>query len=207
MNSTAVIIVVLFVFSMLSSSGGPLGGPAHKTVAPEIIAAQYAQTNFGNIPDKTYAGAGQNAPERIYAFILRHAPKVSPEDAREITNQIMLNSKTYDVNPVLITALMARESRFNRYAISSSGAKGLGQLLDSTAAGLGVTDSYDIGQNAMGTTRYVRSLLDRWPDNPQEIPLALASYVEGINGIKEKGRISGEAAQYAKNIISTYWTI
>jgi len=208
MSSTAVVIVLLFVFSMFTAAGGPANLNSHNTVAPEVIAAQYSQTDFGNIPGKKFSDTGEEDPtNRIYAFVLRQAKSVSIDDARMISDQIVENCKSCDVNPFLITALMARESRFNRYAISSSGAKGLGQLLDSTAHGMGVTDSYDISQNAMGTTKYVKSLLDRWPDNDQGIPLALGSYVEGINGIKAKGRMSGEAAQYAKDIIALYWKI
>ncbi|MEZ5163841.1 MAG: lytic transglycosylase domain-containing protein [Fimbriimonadaceae bacterium] len=51
-------------------------------------------------------------------------------------------------------------SNFDPYAASRPGAQGLGQLMPGTAAGLGVTDSFDINQNVWGATKYLRKQLD-----------------------------------------------
>ncbi len=208
MNTAAVVVILLFFVSIVSSVQGPGGVSSHQKVAPEVIAAQYNDQSFGKVPGAGYDALDAEEPQlRIYNFIMSYGKGVDQEDAKTMSRCIMKSCKNYDMNPFIITSLIARESRFNKRATSGSGARGLGQLLDSTAGGLHITDPYDIEQNIDGTTRYFKSLVNRWPQNEQQVPLALGCYVEGINAIRDHGRMSGEASQYAKDIIATYWKI
>ena len=113
----------------------------------------------------------------------------------------------YNVNPKLIAALVCRESAYNPFAVSSSGAIGLGQLLPSTAKSLNVMNPYDIDENLMGTTRYVRLMLNRWKDHPQQVPLALASYAEGYGAVTRNGGYKESTKRYIEDIIRYYWKI
>lgn len=83
------------------------------------------------------------------------------------------------VDPALVYALMRQESTFNAKAQSPVGAKGLMQVLDSTAAhimrkkGLNL---FDPATNVNVGSRYLRHLLKRYSDRP---PAAIASYNAG----------------------------
>jgi soluble lytic murein transglycosylase-like protein len=82
----------------------------------------------------------------------------------------------FGVDPSLIRAVIAVESAGNPYAVSKAGAKGLMQLIDTTANDMGVTSVFDPKENIFGGTRYLKNLLSL--HNGDET-LALASYNAG----------------------------
>src|SRR5206468_8197829 len=80
----------------------------------------------------------------------------------------------------LVTAVIRAESGFNPRAVSRKGAQGLMQLMPTTAATLGVRNSFDPRQNIEGGVRHLRSLIDRFPNN---LPFALAAYNAGEKAV------------------------
>ncbi|OXM15634.1 lytic transglycosylase domain-containing protein [Paenibacillus herberti] len=96
----------------------------------------------------------------------------------------------YDISPSLIRSVIDAESSFNPQAVSSAGAKGLMQLMDGTASGLGVTNSFDPAQNIDGGTKYLSYLLGKFENS---VPAALAAYNAGPGRLDRLG-IKDEAS-------------
>jgi TP901 family phage tail tape measure protein len=117
-------------------------------------------------------------------------------------------ASTNNVDSNLIKAIIAQESSFNSKATSSAGAKGLMQLMDGTARGLGVTNSYDPDQNIAGGTKYFAGLLKKYNGDTE---LALMAYNGGPGRIdkwlksgKDISALPKETQQYASKVLGYY---
>ena len=99
-------------------------------------------------------------------------------------------STTYNVDKRLLIAVAKTESDFNPKATSGAGAKGIMQLMDSTAKSLGVTNSYDPEQNIMGGAKYLSQLLKIYDGDRNK---ALAGYNAGTGNVARYG-----AEKYSK---------
>ena len=89
---------------------------------------------------------------------------------------ILQVASRHDIDPALVKAIIMAESGYNPNAISKRGAKGLMQLMPSTAEALGVEDVFNPEQNISGGVRYFRQLVNRFDG---DVKLALAAYNAG----------------------------
>jgi hypothetical protein len=85
-------------------------------------------------------------------------------------------ARKYDVDPLLVHAVIQVESGYNPVAISPAGARGLMQLIPSTARRFGVGNVFKITENLEGGVRYLRYLLDLFAPDER---LAIAAYNAG----------------------------
>jgi hypothetical protein len=210
-GTTTTVIILIFVFSILGAVTGK-HPPVSRPYIPQkpsytesnVTGALHSEVDLSLIPGYAYSsGYTEGLAVSLKKFILSYAKKVEDWEAQGIADSIIKYGQTYDVNPKLVCALIARESRFNRFAVSSSGAQGLGQLLPSTASGLGISDPFDIDQNVMGTSRYFKSLLDRF-SGPQKVTFSLAGYLEGPNIVKQRGSFKASSKRYIEDIYQIY---
>lgn len=88
----------------------------------------------------------------------------------------------YNVEPALIKAIIMAESGYNPEAVSHKGAKGLMQLMPTTAKGLGVEDSFNPEHNIYGGVRYFTQLLQQFDG---DVRLALAAYNAGSRYVRK----------------------
>ncbi|MDQ6418998.1 lytic transglycosylase domain-containing protein [Paenibacillus sp. LHD-117] len=150
----------------------------------------------------TDAGSGALPPvwsDRLWAQVIAYDPLDGSAlaDAPELSGShtfsgaaapfagiIASASAKYGVDSALIEAVIATESGFRPLAESHAGAKGLMQLMDGTARGLGVSDSFDPVQNIEGGTRYLSLLLRKYGGNEA---VALAAYNAGPGRIDRLG--------------------
>ena len=131
--------------------------------------------------------------------------RIGSDLADRIAYHLLDRCQQYNVDPRLMFALVAQESRFNPTAVSRSGAQGLGQLMPGTAAGLGVRDAFDIADNLDGAVRYLANQLR----NHGKLSLALAAYNAGPGNVKRYGGVPPfrETRDYIRKIWNHYCTL
>ena len=106
------------------------------------------------------------------------------------------------LDPALVAAVARAESGFRVDAGSPAGARGLMQLMPSTAAGLGVNDILDPAQNLGAGSRYLKQQIDRFGD----LRLALAAYNAGPGAVSRFGGVPpyAETQTYVDRVLGFY---
>jgi hypothetical protein len=135
-----------------------------------------------NVPDSsgfrlTYPGKGT----LIHSRSFRHS-----RYSGQFDGLVEEACRRHQMSPDLVKAVMAVESEFDQYAVSSKGARGLMQLMPATARRFGVSDSFDARQNILAGTQYLRILLDQFSG---DVELALAAYNAGENAVLRYGGV------------------
>ena len=110
-------------------------------------------------------------------------------------------AKKYGLPVQLIRALIKQESNFNANAVSKKGAMGLMQLMPETAKLLGVENPFNIEENIIGGTRYLRTLIDLYGGNLNK---ALAAYNAGPSRVKENIPDIPETQKFIESVIENY---
>jgi len=137
-------------------------------------------------------------PEEIFV----PAPRM-PLTQAPFGELIRSSSQKYGVDADLLFSVIAAESNFNSKAVSRRGARGLMQLLPTTAARLGVKDIFDPAQNIDAGTRYLHELMTRYQG---DLVLTLAAYNAGPGAVRHYGRVPpyNETISYVRAIRKTY---
>ena len=113
----------------------------------------------------------------------------NPVECDWIANAVLYASASYNVDPLLIAAVMETESHFYMGAGSPAGAIGLMQLMPNTAASIGV-NPYDPLGNIIGGTIYLRTQLDNFGSwGEYGVTTAVAAYNAGPEAVYQHGGI------------------
>jgi len=152
------------------------------------------------------AAANQPAPAVALnaASILPSSNNAWSTGNSKIDNLVRHYGKLHGVDPFLVYCLMSQESSFTVGATSPKGAQGLMQLMPGTAARYGVTNPYDVAQNIMGGTRYLKDLLKLFNGR---VDLALAGYNAGEGAVMKYGNTVppyNETRNYVRLILKRY---
>lgn len=134
-----------------------------------------------NVPDSTsyhltYPGKGTLIHSRGFRRAVAGQYDVHVEAAAAV----------HQVSADLIRAVIAVESEFDQWAVSSKGARGLMQLMPATARRFGVRDPFSARDNIFAGSQYLRILLDMFAG---DVSLALAAYNAGENAVLRYGGI------------------
>jgi hypothetical protein len=168
--------------SLIAASGAALslaGSAAHAQVYTRLNANGVVEaTNVPASPgyNLTYPGKGTLIHSR--GFVRAYSG--------QFDHHIDAASSLHQVSPDLVRAVIAVESEFDQWAVSSKGAQGLMQLMPLTARRFGVADPFDARQNIMAGSQYLRILLDQFQG---DVALALAAYNAGENAVVRSGGI------------------
>ena len=169
------------------------------------------------VQEKTSRG-GLSSEQIVAAYaraIRGFNPKLTSTQADTIARSVLGFGLHYKVDPKLVCAVILAESHFRPSATSRCGAAGLGQLMPSTAAGLGVNNAYDPVENVYGSVRYIRSMLDRMSGSKgkewneltwYDLGLALAAYNAGPGAVKKHGGTPPyrETQNYVRKVVDIY---
>lgn len=122
--------------------------------------------------------------DRAGRLIRRAIPAAAPVSAaadKKIHEIVQQAAAQYQVDPLLVHAVIAVESNYNSHAVSPVGAQGLMQLMPGTARDLGVRDSFNAEENIRAGVKYLKDLQELYKDDR----LALAAYNAGAGAVNK----------------------
>jgi soluble lytic murein transglycosylase-like protein len=171
---------------------------------PQVIATLFIVLCLTAVP--AFADETVSNPVSTYARVLRVMnPHLPDWQRRKYAASVLANAHRTHVDPRFIMAIVTVESSWRANAVSRSGARGLGQLMPSTAATLDV-NARDASENLRGTSSYLKSLLDRFRGQQHWFEKAIAGYNAGPNAVKRFGGIppNAQTQRYVIKVLRVY---
>lgn len=162
--------------------------PAGAQVRMSVHGGRKVITNVGiagHVSDYQWLARQRNRRSRFDSVIDRYADR-------------------FDVDPVLVRAVILVESAFDPNCVSRRGARGLMQLMPETARRYGVRKIFDPDENIRGGVRYLADLTRMFPN---DLPRTLAAYNAGENAVYKYAGIPpyDETATYVKRALTVYY--
>ena len=134
------------------------------------------------------------------------APAPAPPAATPTPKELVEQAARKQGLPAAFVHLVARaESGYQVNAVSPKGAVGLMQLMPETARTLGA-DPHDPAQNVEAGVRYLRELLLKYQDKPDQVRRALAAYNAGPGAVERYDGVPPyrETQMYVEKVMSEY---
>jgi len=138
--------------------------------------------------EASYMDVAADAVARVEAFpdpvfpITPAAKSATPAETTpaELNTMLARAGAQHNIDADLLASVVKAESGGRVFAVSSTGARGLMQLMPDTASDMGVKDAFRPEQNISGGTAYLDQLLVRYHDNAT---LAIAAYNAGPGAV------------------------
>jgi hypothetical protein len=162
---------------------------------------EHAETLLRHFPagaaDPDGACPRKRAPETQDALV------ASPVPPKQIARLVDKMAPKFGLDPALVIAVIAVESAFRTDAVSPKNARGLMQLIPSTAERFGVRNAFDMTENLRGGMRYLRWLIESFEG---DLTLALAAYNAGEAAVARYGGVPPypETEAYVRKLRSLY---
>lgn len=152
--------------------------------------------------------------KQIHERYFGHVKRLEPEHAEGILDRRLSTLPRYrkyfheaenvtSIDWRLLAAIGYQESKWDPYATSYTGVRGLMMLTNETADRMGVTDRLDPKQSILAGAKYLTLLKESLPARiaePDKTWLALAAYNQGLGHIEDARRIA-----QAKNMNPDSW--
>jgi len=170
-----------------------VGREVHRRLALLALVGGVAATFAVLAQTRSVTVANAAAPRQAHVADVRLERCPFPADLRGIFESAAADAQ---VPPAMLYAVAKVESNLNQAATSSAGARGLLQLMPSTARSLDL-DPDVARSNVLAGARYLHELLDQF----DSADLALAAYNAGPTAVAEAGGApSGEVVRYVANV-------
>jgi len=200
------LLTAMMLKSMNSTTGGMFGEEGYgndmfDTIFEQQIAQHMSKTRGMGIAEAIYKKVtGEAMDTQMRKRVVSKVPveinfentgennqKVKPSDQslkrlQRFEDLIDDASKEFGIDRNLIKSIIMTESAANHKAISSAKAKGLMQLMDTTASDMGVRNSFDPKENITGGTKYIARMLRQYDG---DLKLALAAYNAGPQNVQK----------------------
>lgn len=157
------------------------------------------------LPARAELTTPATVPNSAYATVIRSLnPKIREAQSRAYADALLASAERLHVDPRLVMAVVTVESSWNARAVSSSGARGLGQFLPATARDLGV-DTRSARSTLRGVTTYLHQLLSMFHASRNAMRYAIAGYNAGPFAVRTRGIPHyGETPRYVAKVLSTF---
>lgn len=147
----------------------------------DTLLAELTEQYFGFMPDAFDATDLNNLQKTVKTVLPRYAKTIAEA------------AKTYDIDPLLLVAVIFQESRFDPHAVSPTGVRGIMQLTQRTADFLKV-DRMNPHEAIRGGARYLRKLWDDLDDlNLEPVDrwnFALVAFNQGAGHLRDSIRLA-----------------
>jgi soluble lytic murein transglycosylase-like protein len=178
---------------------------------PRFVASRFAVALVvGFAGTAIPAGAAEAPAAEHYATVLRTInPHLQKHQSLAYARSLLKDAGNSNLDPNLIMALVTVESSWQQTAVSNSGARGLGQLMPTTAKLLGVNPR-DPSQNLRGATTYLRSLINRFAGRGiNTMRFAIGAYNSGPRAVEQYHGIPPyhETQRYVVKVMSQWKTL
>jgi len=166
-----------------------------------IAPAPQARHGETEIADRAARNEFKASAAEMRAALARMRVRADREEIQRILHAVDDHAERFDLDPVMVLAVIHVESRFDSRAVSSKGAMGLMQLRPETAREVASTLDLDWTEperlfdpdfNILLGTCYLRSLIDRFDDRDT----ALAAYHAGPTRVSEIRRRAGDIPRH-----------
>jgi soluble lytic murein transglycosylase-like protein len=152
--------------------------------APLSSAMPQAEASAAEILYEKEVGPIPPPQDRLYDEFLKEFKPLRGNEGRRryLAGQVLAAAAEHYLDPDLLFALIAAESNFDGNAVSSKGARGLGQMMFATARAVApavvrrVEDLHDVPRNLYATALHLRQLLD---EHGGDLRAALRTYYAG----------------------------